>query len=307
MAEAETAPAYSAIRDPLLHQVTIPIVDDTSCYEITVPGRNEAEGIAFLEAVGSGLLGSGLRMTQLGQAIPEIRQQYEARLAQLLQQKGAMEAEVAAGRMTREQYARWLFQQRRDIAYAGRFRQGLGATALLEARDWAKYGVGGRSWDNIYNRASARAAQEGLRTGVMIDPLDRIIQTATTPNVEVSDAAIRGAKFLRRAGPIFIVAGVLVDGYEIYSAPEGERGHVAGRVASEAGGGFLGGGLGVGVCIAFGIATSGWGLLACGAVGGIGGSYAGGKIYQSVNPRRSLMEMEETGMLDSSSLMYGVP
>ena len=37
------------------------------------------------------------------------------------------------------------------------------------------------------------------------------------------------------------------------------------------------------ICIAFGITTSGWGLLACGVIGGAGGGYlgskAGNKIY----------------------------
>lgn len=92
--------------NPPLHQVKLLIIDDKMCYEVTVPGRSEAEGIAFLELVGSDMLGSGLRMTQLGQSVPGIRQQYEMRLSKLLQQKNLMEAEVVAGRMTKEQYAR---------------------------------------------------------------------------------------------------------------------------------------------------------------------------------------------------------
>ena len=43
-------------------------------------------------------------------------------------------------------------------------------------------------------------------------------------------------------------------------------------------GGSAGAGVGVGVCLVFGIATGGWGLLACGVVGGVGGGLVGSHI-----------------------------
>lgn len=167
--------------------------------------------------------------------------------------------------------------------------------ALLEARDWAKYGVGGRSWNNIHDRAVRFTPPGG-------DPLDHVIRSASHPNLAVSEAAIRGARMLRRAGPVFMVAGLGLDAHQIYTAPPSQRGDVAGRVASEAGGGFLGAGAGVGLCVAFGIVTSGWGLLACGAIGGLGGGYAGGRIYRAARPKQAIETMGQEGYLDAQDV-----
>lgn len=271
-----------------IDHVEVLVVDEDACWLVKVPGRTVAEGIEFLEMLGTGAIGSGLRMTQLGRAIPQIRMQYEAELAELFRQKQRMEARVQAGRMSKQEFAQWLFRERRRIAYAARWQQGVGAVALLEARDWAKYGVGGRNWANVHERA-ARFTPPGS------DPLDRIIRTASQPNQAISHAAIRGARLLRRAGPVFVVVGLGLDAHEVYSAPPDQRGDVAARVASEAGGGFLGAGAGVGLCLVFGIASGGWGLLACGAIGGLGGSVAGGQIYRSARPQDAIREIGEQG------------
>ncbi|MFN3987116.1 MAG: hypothetical protein ACK4KV_16600 [Rhodocyclaceae bacterium] len=280
--------------------VEIQIVDDHECYLVTVPGTSKDEGLEFLRMVGSGMAGSGIRMTQLGYRIPQIRMEYERRLEGLARQREGMEARFRAGEMTKEEFARWLHGERRRIAYAGRWQQGLGAVTVLEARDWAKYGVGGRSWDNMVSHAS-----RGLPPSA--DPLDRLIGSASRSNAGVSEAAIRGARMLRNGGPIFMVVGVGVSAHEIASAPAEERTYVAGRLASEAGGGALGSGLGVGVCIAFGLATSGWGLLACGLVGGAAGGYAGGTAYRSVNPPETIRQIEREGQIDTQRVRLGNP
>ncbi|NMG72902.1 hypothetical protein [Parazoarcus communis] len=272
--------------------VEIQIVDDHECYLVTVPGASKAEGLEFLHMVGSGMAGSGIRMTQLGYRIPQIRMEYERQLRTLALQREGMEARFRAGELTKEEFARWLHGERRRIAYSGRWQQGLGAVTVLEARDWAKYGVGGRSWENM-----TRHASRGLPPSA--DPLDRLIGSASRSNTGVSEAAIRGARMLRSGGPIFLIVGVGVSAHEIASAPAEERPHVAGQVAAEAGGGFLGSGLGVGVCIAFGVATSGWGLIGCGLVGGAAGGYAGGTAYRSLNPPETMRQIERDGQIDT--------
>ena len=138
--------------------VKIQIVDDHECYLVTVPGTSKAEGLEFLNMVGSGMAGSGIRMTQLGYRIPRIRMEYERRLGALARQRKGMEARFRTGELTKEEFARWLHGERRRIAYAGRWQQGLGAVTVLEARDWARYGIGGRSWENMHVPCFERAA-----------------------------------------------------------------------------------------------------------------------------------------------------
>lgn len=105
----------------VIDQVEVLVVDEDACSLVKVPGRTVAEGIEFLEMLGTGAAGSGLRMTQLGSVIPQIRVRYEAELAELFRQKALMEARVHAGQMTRLKFAQWLHGERRRIAYAARW------------------------------------------------------------------------------------------------------------------------------------------------------------------------------------------
>ncbi|UDL05322.1 hypothetical protein [Marinobacter sp. CA1] len=43
---------------------------------VPVPAENPAEGLRFLEGIASGNVGAGLKMTSLGQTLPDIRQEY---------------------------------------------------------------------------------------------------------------------------------------------------------------------------------------------------------------------------------------
>lgn len=92
--------------------------------------------------------------------------------------------------------------------------------------------------------------------------------------------ALRNAEAIRWGGRGILVLSVAYSGYRVATARRSERGRVFGE---EAGAQLLGwaGGVGAGaLCIGFGIATGGVGLLACGLVGGViggvGGSYLGG-------------------------------
>jgi hypothetical protein len=96
----------------------------------------------------------------------------------------------------------------------------------------------------------------------------------------------RATPTLRWVGRGFLVIGIGISAYRIATATPEELP----RVLGEEGGGWLGGfggsALGAGACIAFGIVTEGFGLLLCGAVGGIGGglagSYLGGELGEAL-------------------------
>ena len=76
---------------------------------------------------------------------------------------------------------------------------------------------------------------------------------------------------MKWTGRVFVIAQATYSIYVTLEAPPDQRVRVA---AQEAGGFFVamaGVEVAGGVCIAFGIATDGLGLLACGLVGGVGG------------------------------------
>ena len=114
---------------------------------------------------------------------------------------------------------------------------------------------------------------------------ERLLSGAQRSNPGVS-AAMRGASYLRHGGRVLIVVGVAVSAARIWNASDEELP----RVIGEELGGFIGGGIGagagVGICLVFGTASGGWGLLACGVVGGlvggVGGSMAGGAIADGI-------------------------
>lgn len=58
--------------------------------------------------------------------------------------------------------------------------------------------------------------------------------------------------------------------------------------------------------LSFGIATGGWGLLACGIVGSIGGgaigTWAGDRVYSIVTPEVE-SSVQATGILDAAELI----
>ncbi len=148
---------------------------------------------------------------------------------------------------------------------------------IYEIRDWRTYGRGGRTYDNLVRRYRGRGVPATQVPG-------RILDGATRSNPGVN-RALRGASYLRHGGRVLIVVGVAVSAARIWNAGEEELP----RVIGEELGGFIGGGLGagaaVGICLVFGIASGGWGLLACGVVGGIGGGVIGSELGGSASDR----------------------
>jgi len=157
-----------------------------------------------------------------------------------------------------------------------RARQGGTASIVLEIRDQLKYGKGGRSYDNLVKRAGNKIAPETLP--------NYLLANATKSNAEINDAALKGAKFLKNGGRAVVILSISATAYILLTAPEDKLERILYEEISGAAGGMAGG-AGVGLCILLGIATSGWGLLACGVIGGgVGGvlgaeAEAGEKLY----------------------------
>lgn len=70
--------------------------------------------------------------------------------------------------------------------------------------------------------------------------------------------------------------------YVLLTAREEELERIVYEEIGGIAGGAVGGGFAVGACIVFGVATSGWGLLACGVIGGGVGGLVGGSAANNV-------------------------
>ena len=155
-------------------------------------------------------------------------------------------------------------------------KQGGGAQIILELRDNVKYGLGGRSYDNLAKRASVKGIKQSEIPA-------QLLKNTIKPNKAISDAALKGAKFLKHGVRVVVVLSISATAYTLLTAPEDKLERILYEELGGAAGGFIGGGTVVGLCILFGIATSGWGLLACGVIGGgiggIVGTAAGNKVF----------------------------
>lgn len=232
-----------------------------------MPAESPREAVELLETVGTGgALGTGMKLARMGTEIPRIRTDYERQVGALLREVANRQGQVPV-----EDLARWTSGERVRIARSMRWRQGLGSVVLLEVRDNLKYGLGGRSFPNM----ERRYAQRGYR-GVGL--YNKILGGATNPNIELSSVAYKGATYLKQGGRAIFVVSAVTTSHRILTAPKEDLP----RVLAEEGGAFAGGALGaeaaVGLCLVFGIATGGWGLLACGVVGGVGGGLLGAEV-----------------------------
>jgi hypothetical protein len=139
---------------------------------------------------------------------------------------------------------------------------------------------------------------------------ESLIRGGTSSNTGISSTALKGARYLKSAGRVIIVLSLASTAYVLLTAPKDELERLLYEEAGSWAGGSLGTGAGVGACLVFGIATGGWGLLACGILGGVGGGFLGAsigdKVYYSRNTnveRRPL----ESGILDARELTSEMP
>ncbi len=243
-------------------------------YTMSLPARTESDALEFLGGLGGDAAGAGLAMRRIGIDAPAIRTLYKQQVEDLARQ---IAERLERGEST-ESVARWASEQRRHIVQRMRARTGPVARVIYEIRDWRQYGRGGRTYPNIVRHYEARGVPRSAIPG-------RVLDGATRSNTGVNQA-LRGASYLRHGGRVLIVVGVAVSAARIWNASDEELPRVIGEELGGFIGGSLGAGAGVGICLVFGIASGGWGLLACGVIGGVaggvGGSLAGGAVSDGI-------------------------
>ena len=272
--------------------------DDALVCEL--PAADPSDASDFLEYVSSGgMMGSGGRMWKLGIDMPAIRTEYKQLVNQLVKTVDEMKA---AGHSPKS-IADYVVKERTGIARSMRLRQGVGPTVLFEMRDWSKYGRGGRTYSNMYQHYSSK----GLRGSAIYDAL---IEGATKDNAGISKTAMRGAKYLKYGGRVILVVSVATTAYTLLTTPEDQLERVLYEEAGGLVGGTIGAGTAVGVCLLFGVATGGWGLLACGVVGGAGGGYLGSKggenLYYTYGGGAEA-QAESEGIIDMELIYDDIP
>jgi len=246
-----------------------------AAYRLPLPAADADAASRFLEGLGGDAAGAGRKMVEIGINAPLLRAAYKREIEAMMAE---LARRLAAGE-PKESVARWVSAERNRIIGRIRSSSGLVTRGIYELRDWREYGPGGRTWDNIQKRYQGRGLS-GEATH------KHIILGAQTSNTTVNTAAMRGASYLRHGGRVVLVVGVAVSAARIWNASEQELPRVIGEEMGGYIGGGIGAGAGVGICMIFGIASGGWGLLACGIVGGLGGgvagSYVGGQVADGI-------------------------
>lgn len=218
----------------------------------------------FLEIIGGNAIGAGNAMRRIGLNAPLLREAYKRDVEAMIVE---ISRRIEAGE-PKEAVARWVSAERNRIIDRVRSLSGTGTRRLYELRDRHKYGSGGRSWNNMV----ARYRNQGLR-GEAVN--EAIIAGARKSNPDVSNAAIRGAAYLRHGGRIVLVVGLTAAAARIWNASDRDLPRVIGEEVGGLVGGSIGAGAALGACMIFGIVSGGWGLLACGVVGGMAGGLLG--------------------------------
>jgi hypothetical protein len=259
-----------------LIEVDVPLHPGEQPTAIPVFANSPKEAFRLLFEIGNGVGGTGVRNVYYGTVLEPIRRAYVRRLEAV---ETAIRRDRAALGPNPTEYelrglAQWAARQR---AYNARLWR-LPTPSLfagLEARDWQKYGVGGRTFENLMARNAAG------RTGTAA--YEDILGSAVRSNAEVTASVARGARFLRRGGAVLGVTGLAVSAYDIARAPAGQRGAVAqqqalgfagGLVGSEVAAGLLAIGAGL-----FAATPPGWVVIGVGLVGGLVGGVISDRIF----------------------------
>ncbi len=212
-----------------------------------------------------------MKISAQGKTIPQIRTEYKSLIEQF---ERDLKKKVELGLSSKE-LARWAVNERTRIASLMRRKQGIESKIILDLRDNIKYGLGGRNYSNL----EKRKLNQGFDKNSVHDEL---LKSAVKPNEAISDAAVKGATFLKNGGRAIVFVSISATAYMLLTAPEEKLEQMLYEEVGGVAGGTIGGGAGVGICIAFGIATSGWGLLACGVVGGGAGGLLGAEVGNKV-------------------------
>lgn len=168
-------------------------------------------------------------------------------------------------------FVEWASQQRNRIARQWRIPAGPGGVLGGEIRDWRQYGAGGRTLDNLLARAEKRQGLTGEAA------LLKVLGSTDKPNPAVTEAILRGSRYLRNAGSVMFIGGAASMAYQVSQAPASQRMEVLLREGSAFAGGAVAGNLAIGVCFLLGV--GGIPLLAVGLVAGLAGAFVAERIY----------------------------
>jgi hypothetical protein len=264
---------------------------------VRVPGMSQQQGKNFLASVhGGSVLGAG-RAASVD--FVGLRNSYETHAKALgaeveqMRSAGASEAEIA----------RKVVQERTMFARMTRLRQGPGSTVVLEVRDQIKYGLGGRSYENLSRRAERTAT-------ATVTKESRLIAGAMKPQSLMDAKYLEAAHYLKYGGPIMLVLGAGLSAKEIASSSKADRP----RVIAEEAGGFVGGELASeSAAIALlAVGTGGLGLVAIagiavvGVVGGIAGTWLADKLYYA-HRAHVVQQAKMTGQVHEWSIRSFLP
>ena len=141
-----------------------------------------------------------------------------------------------------------------------------------EVYDWRRYGLGGRTFNNLERRAAARRPQaQPARNNYLVNK-------ATQANPQATNAVLRAARYLRYGGPVVFLAGAGASAHELLTAAPELRPEIARRQAAGATGGAVLSGLAIGIALV-GFGVAGPALIAVGLVAGIAGGIVGEQRY----------------------------
>lgn len=278
--------------------VTLVIDDDEQgvCYPLRVPGSSQEEGWHFLESLGSGAAGGGMRQMMAGATWEPIRLRYQAidqALAQAAQRElAALGPKPSLSQL--EQLVKNATGARTRMARLWRLPTGPDVALLAEARDWKKYGPGGRSFNNLLARSMNNAERA---TWSRAEHLQQMLRNVEKANPKVTAGVLRNARYLRYGGAFVFVAGLGWTAHEYSQTPVAQRRAFVERQ----GAGFVGGAVASGLAVALIISAPVSGLVVLGValVAGVAGGMAGEGLYQHFRGQSLLQQAGACGVLSA--------
>lgn len=258
-------------------QACIPV-----CAPLNFAGKCPDEGVLTEdELIEAGLMALAQVLDTAGKSTGVYRALYQHGEEAIVNQAASMKAAGA----TETQIAEHVSEMRRQLALKVREASGELQKKAAELFD-------------LVRGNKERPSYSTLRAAGKSDA--QIIETAAKTNKWVN--RLPGA--LKWTGRVLVIAQAAYSIYVTIEAPPDQRVRVAAQEAGGFFGGFAGAEVGGGLCIAFGIATEGIGLLACGLVGGVGG-YSVGRHAPSFYQAILEIEIRKVEQLDACEQFTG--
>lgn len=274
-------------------------VDDPEtrvCYAVTVPARSDGEALAYLLAVAGGIGGAGSRMLLAGSTAEMIRSKYNASLTRVEAEIARQQTLLGPNPSERvfKEFVDWARRQRVRIARVWRIPSGPEVMVVAEVRDWAKYGAGGRTLNNLLAYAERREGKTGVAA------LESVLKGATRSNKKITEQVVKATRFLRHGGAALSVLGIGLSAIEVCQAPPERRVDVAGEAFAGFAGGAVVGGVATAILVFAG--PPGWVLIGVGFLAGVAGGIAGEAIYRANNGPKLMTQLELRGYVTADGL-----